>query len=193
MALTTRLFGDVELNGVTLSTTPGSPNLFSVGGAVLTFHDFVLIPAMHMATTGTPPAAGAAATPRTVLGKGGLVAWAREVPAGWNQVSLNLLFTKEAAGSGNIHWSLAYKVVNFLTGANLDGSFTTLDQGGVSVPTNAADSKYFITPNGQTIATPQQAFGLPPLMVAVLTRVNDGTDTYAGNAGLVAMSMSRTS
>lgn len=193
MPLVTRLVGDVELNGLTLSATPGTPNKFSVGGAILTFHDFVLIPAMHMATTGTVPAASAGVAPRIVLGKGGMVSWAREVPAGWDQVSLNLLFTKEAAGSGNAHWSIAYKVVNFLTGANLDGSFTTLDLGGVSVPTNVADSKYYIPPTSQTIATPVQAFGLPPLMVCQLTRVNDGTDTYAGNIGLPAMSMSRTS
>lgn len=185
--------GPATVGGVAITGTTGSPNKLSVGGAILTFHDFVLIPARMMATDGTAPAFGAAATPRVVLARGQSISWAREVPAGWDQVSLNLLFTKEAAGAGNVHWSLAYKVVNFLTGANLDGGFTTLDLGGVSVPTNAADSKYYIPGTSQAIATPVQAFGLPPLMSCQLTRVNDATDTYVGNVGLPAMSMSRTS
>lgn len=188
--------GDVTVGGAVLSGTSGTPDILTVAGAIRTFHDFTLIPAKHMGTTGTPPGSAAATTTRITLARGDSVSWAREVPAAWDQVSLNLFFTKEVAGNGNVHWSLAYKVVNFLTGGGLDGSFTTLDLGGVSVPTTVAASKYYIPPTSQAILTPPQAFGLPPLMSVVLTRVNDATDTFgngtAEDIGLVAMSMSRT-
>lgn len=185
--------GPATIGGVAVSGVAGTPNKLTVGGAVLTFHDFLLVPAIQMATNGTPPAPAAGVGARTVLAKGNMVTWSREIPAGWDQVSLNLLFTKQAAGAGNVHWSLSYKVVTFLTGMSLDGGFTTLDLGGVSVPAAAADSKYYIPPTTQAIATPPQAFGLPPLLEVILTRVNDGTDTYAGDAGLVSMTLSRTS
>lgn len=180
--------GDVELTG-----TSGSPNIFLIDGAINTFHDFAFIPATHMATDGTAPSASTAGAPRAVLAKGQQVTWAREVPAGWGQISLNILFTKEAAGSGNVHWSLDYQVVDFLTGESLAGTATTIDIGAVSVPTTALASKYYIPPGTQAILAPQQPFGIPPMIRVELTRINDGTDTYTGSIGVAAMSMSRTS
>lgn len=192
--------GVLILPGMTLGTVPvtgtaGAPNIFKIDAALNTFHDFMLIPARGMTTSGTAADQSSADTgvPRIILAKGGRAKWAREVPAGWNQISLNLLFTKEASGSGNMHWQIAYDVINFLTGDSLIGSVTTVNLGGVSVPSTAGDSKYYIPPETQAIAAPAQLFGIPPLILVSLTRVNDGTDTYTGNAGLVAMSMSRTS
>jgi hypothetical protein len=186
----------MTVGGVTL-TGNTTANTLAISAALNTFHDFTFTNAPSMTTDGTMTSAAGtvAGVPRVVLTKGQRIKWAREVPAGWSQVSLNFLWTKEAASTGNAHWSITYVVLNFLSAPAFDTTPTTVDLGGIAVPANPAQTaKYTISTGVQAVSTPAQAFGIPPLLIATLTRVNDATDTVStGEVSVVAMNLSRTS
>lgn len=186
----------VNVNGVAMTASVPN-NTLSINAALNTFHDFSFTNATELAHNGTftSSAGTVAGVPRVVLAKGQRVKFAREVPAGWSQVSVNFLWTKEAASTGNAHWSITYIVRNFLSGVAFDSAPTTVDLGGIAVPANPAQtSKYTISTGVQAVSTPAQLFGIPPLLIATLTRVDDATDTVTtGDVSVVAMNTSRTS
>lgn len=129
--------------------------------------------------------------PRMVFQKGQFLEWVEPIEPGWATTGVNFAWSKEEVGSGNAHWRLEVDVLNFLSGTDdvQTGSLTQIYDANVPVPATADRLTYLIT-NGQFASTPQ-VFGIPPLVHVVLTRVNDGGDSYSGPVSVTFTSVSQ--
>jgi hypothetical protein len=189
---TLEVVDQLDINGTVLTgeQVDGVDRLH-VAGIYTNFHDVRFRSVHGNSTDGTPVPASAASigVPRISLAKGQRMKWLEEAPAGWARSIISFAWCKEAAGVGNVHWRLEYQLVNFLAGTDIiTGAVTQVYDAAVAVPAAVGPVTYTIT--AAQIPTAPQAFGIPPLLECILTRINDGTDTYAGSASPAFTSIS---
>lgn len=183
---------DTELTGLTVDTFPR----LDVNGVYTNFHDVRFrhaIASDHNGTISGGAAGGDTSVPRVTFAKPGTkrLKWLEDVPAGWTGCGINFSWCKEVAGAGNVHWMLTYQIVNFLLGTDiLAGAVTTVYNTALAVPAGVGAIAYQIT--GAGFSTPAQAFGIPPLIMGSLSRIDDGTDTFAGAVSVPMTSLSLT-
>lgn len=163
-----------------------------VAGTFRNFHEVRFRHAVLSTTSGTVTGgASGPGVPRVVLQKGQFLEWMEDVPPGWANAGTNFAWSKESPGSGNCHWRIEVDVLDFLTGSDdvEVGALGQVYDANVPVPATHDKLTYLIT-NGTYPTTPQ-VFGIPPCVHVVLTRVNDGGDTYSGPVSVTLTSLSQ--
>jgi hypothetical protein len=187
------------IGGVQLTAAVGTVNTLTFSGALLSGHDALYAYAVDMQHNGTlvPESAQDVGFPRISLADAATqrVKWAWAIPAAWNSVAVRFGWCKEAAGSGNVKWQFAYRLVYPFTGEDVDASaVTTVDLGAIAVSGTTFGLQYEIPAAIQALATADGAFGSKPFLLCSLSRLGaDGTDNYAAAVAVLLATCTRIS
>lgn len=187
----------VTIGGVTLTAAVGTVNTLSFSGALLSGHDALYAYAQDLNGTGalTPETAQDVGMPRWPMAATGTsrVKWVWAIPAAWNTVALRWAWAKEAAGSGNVKWQLAYRMVFPFTGEDVDASaVTTVSFAAAAVSGTTFGLQYQIQAELENLSVGEGAFGSKPFMLCSLSRLaDDGTDTYTGVVSTLLATLTR--
>jgi len=189
--------GAVQTDGgltgpLTLAT---SLQVTGAGNVVTTPHDALYAYPSDMVSSGTliPESAQDVGLPRWSLPDGSttLVKWVWAIPVGWNTVAARWGWNKEAATSGNVDWSFAYRLVYPFVLGDVDvGAVTTVSLGSIAVSGTQYGFQYELPAAIAAIAVADGAFGSKPFMQCALIRAGLA-DTYNGAVGVSLATLTR--
>lgn len=190
-----------SIGGVAVTAVDAAVNTWSVDGVFLTAHDALYAYAQDMkgsaGSTYVDEIAQDVGFPRWSLPDAATnrVKWIWAIPAAWGSIAVRFAWCKEAAGSGNVVWQYAYRLVYPFTGEDVDASaVTTVALGPKAVSGTTFGLQYEIPSEIQNIATPDGAFGSKPFLLSSLTRLGgDGSDNYAAAAAVLLATLTRIS
>lgn len=113
------------------------------------------------------------------------------MPQWWGGFRVNVLWTKETAGSGNVNWRLDYRRTYFAD-SNMFTAKTTTPMQTVAVPALAGDRGYTENLGGDITTDPGGFVGDPSIVHCTISRIgNDVADTYGGSVSLVVLGVIR--
>lgn len=188
----------VSIGNVTLTSQPGTVNALLLNGQILSAHDALYALKQDMESSGAAvtEAAQDVGFPRWSLADAATnrVKWQWAIPAEWDQVAVRFGWNKEAAGSGNVVWQFAYRLVYPFSGEDVDASaVTTIALGAKAVSGTTFGFQYEIPNETQAINVADGAFGSKPFMLCSLSRLGaDAGDTYAGAVAVTLATLTRT-
>lgn len=187
----------LQIGGVTITSQLGTVNSLLLNGQILSGHDALYAWATDMQSSGTlvPESAQDVGFPRWSLADAATqrVKWTWAIGAEWDSVAMRFGWNKEAAGSGNVKWQFAYRLVYPFSGEDVDASaVTTLDLGAIAVSGTTFGFQYEIPASTQALAAADGAFGSKPFMLCSLSRIGaDAADTYAGAVAVSLATLTR--
>lgn len=192
------VFADsIQVGDLELVFQSGTVDALEFNGALLSGHDALYAYAVDMQTTGTPVPESAqdVGFPRISMADAAThrVKWAWAIPAAWNTVAFRWAWCKEAAGSGNVKWQFAYRMVFPFTGEDVDqGAVTTVTMAAKAVSGTTFGLQYEIPSETQALSVGEGAFGSKPFMLCSLSRIGaDGTDNYAAAVAFILATLTR--
>lgn len=107
--------------------------------------------------------------------------WLWTIPPGWDAVAVQFVAINEAAGTGNVKYQFAYKLI-YIGEGNVDGAVTTVSMAALP-STGQFDFNYLVPSEIQKIATPD-VFGKPQMLCSLSRLGADAADTLAGGVSI---------
>lgn len=154
-------------------------------GSILSGVDSIVTQPAEMTTSGSAVSVSGTDTgmPRITLADAVTqrVKWLWTIPPGWDAVAVQFVAINEAAGTGNVKYQFAYKLI-YIGEGNVDGAVTTVSMAALA-STGQFDFNYLIPSEIQAIATPD-VFGKPQMLCSLSRLGADAADTLAGGVSI---------
>jgi hypothetical protein len=183
--MTLRIGEDVTLRGSIL-TMEGNVGDTGRPATILRPDDELFVyPSEMVAGAGTPVRTATNGVDRWTLGTGDSLLWTVRMPSWWGGFNSNVLWVKEALGTGNVALQLSYRLTYFAD-ANAFSAKTPVAAVIAPAPANPIGNRGYTADlcGVDGVATPPGGFvGDPTIMHLELTRPVTG-DTYVGDIGI---------
>lgn len=185
-----RLTSNVELAGANLELTGTVGSTGRPPRILMTDDELFYYAADMNGGAGTPTRLTTNGVDRWALGTGDSVIFTVRMPAWWAGFTVNMLWTKEAAGSGNVSFQLSYRRTTFAD-SNLFTAKTTTTVATQAVPSAVGDRGYTAGLGGTVSTPPGVLVGDPNIVHIEIARSATGNTYTAGDVSIAVVGVIR--